>query len=172
LISLEISSINLTVKVCLLAHLEVTLPLAHQLRQLATSVWDVSWLCPHGLYPALTIVETSTTAQLTELAPSLINPSSRSLSIISCSCPNARAYGIPNNNTLVDTTQRPFPVKLNAEPVNDAMDEDVLEILDRVEGGMISMRAATRSRSDSELSRSWSEATEISESRYYTSVSR
>ncbi len=90
------------------------------------------------------------TAQLTELAPSLINPSSRSLSMISCSCPTARAYGMPNNNTLVDTTQRPFPVKLNAEPANEAMEEDVFEILDRVEGGMISTRAATRSMSDSE----------------------
>lgn len=57
---------------------------------------------------------------------------------------------MPNNNTLVDTTQRPFPVKLNAEPANEAMEEDVFEILDRVEGGMISTRAATRSMSDSE----------------------
>jgi hypothetical protein len=84
--------------------------------------------------------------------------------MISCSCPKASAYGIPSNNTLVDTTQRPLPVKLNAEPVNDAMEEDVEEIFARVEGGMMSTRAATRSRSDSEVWSSWSDATEISES--------
>jgi hypothetical protein len=88
---------------------------------------------------------------LTELAPSLMSPSSRSLSMISCSCPNAKAYGIPNNRTLVDTTHRPLPVKLNAEPVNDAIEEVVEEIFERVEGGMMSTRAATRSRSDSDV---------------------
>jgi hypothetical protein len=55
-------------------------------------------------------------------------------------------------------------VKLNAEPVNDAMEEDVEEIFARVEGGMMSTRAATRSRSDSEVWSSWSDATDISES--------
>ena len=55
-------------------------------------------------------------------------------------------------------------MKLKAEPVKDAMEEDVEEILPRVEGGMMSTSAATRSRSDSEVCTSRSEATEISES--------
>jgi hypothetical protein len=101
---------------------------------------------------------------LTEEAPSLINPSSLSLSIISCSCPNASAYGIPSSSTLVLITHNPLPVYDNAEPVKDAMEEDVEEIFARVEGGTISTRAATRSRSDSEVCSSASEATEISES--------
>lgn len=84
--------------------------------------------------------------------------------MISCSWPKARAYGIPNNKTLVDITQRLLPVKLKAEPVKDAMEEDVEEILPRVDGGMMSTSAATRSRSDSEVCTSRSEATEISES--------
>jgi hypothetical protein len=55
-------------------------------------------------------------------------------------------------------------VKLNAEPVKDAMEEDVEEIFARVEGGMMSTSAATRSSSDSEVWSSWSDATDISES--------
>jgi len=63
-------------------------------------------------------------------------------------------------------------VKLNAEPVKDAMEEDAEEIFLRVEGGMMSTRAATRSRRDSKVWSSWSEATEISESRIYCIVSK
>lgn len=70
--------------------------------------------------------------------------------MISCSCPRARAYGIPSNNTLVETTQRPLPVNFNAEPVKDAMEEDVEVIFARVEGGMMSASAATLSSSVSE----------------------
>lgn len=56
------------------------------------------------------IVSPTTQPTLTELAPSLISPSSLSLSIISCSWPKASAYGIPISSTLVDNTQRPLPV--------------------------------------------------------------
>lgn len=62
-------------------------------------------------------------------------------------------------------------MKLKAEPVRDAMEEDVEEIFPRVEGGMMSTSAATRSRRDSEVRSSWSEATEISESGVYCVVS-
>jgi hypothetical protein len=73
---------------------------------------------------------------------------------------------MPNSKTLVDTTQRLLPVKLRAEPVKEAMEEEVEEIFPRVEGGIMSTSAATRSRRDSEDWRSCSEATdEISESR-------
>lgn len=47
------------------------------------------------------------------------------------------------------------------------MEEDVEDILVRVEGGMMSTRAATRSRRDSEVWRSVSEDTEISESGWF-----
>ena len=110
----------------------------------------------------------SDTEKLTELAPSLIIPSSRSRSIISCSCAKARAYGIPSNKTLVDTTQRPLPVKLKAEPANLVIEEVVEEIFPRAEGGMMSTSAATLSRNDSDVRSSLSEATEISESEVIT----
>ncbi len=48
--------------------------------------------------------------------------------------------------------------------MKDAMEEDVKEIFPRAEGGMMSTRAATRSRSDSEVFTSRPDATEISES--------
>ncbi len=71
---------------------------------------------------------------------------------------------MPNSKILVDTTQRLLPVKPKAELVREAMEEDVEAILPRVEGGMMSTSAATRSRSDSDVCTSRSEATEISES--------
>ena len=72
---------------------------------------------------------------------------------------------MPSSRTLVDTTHRLLPVKLKAEPVKEAMAEEVEEILPRVEGGMMSTSAATRSSRDSEDCSSFSEATdEISES--------
>jgi hypothetical protein len=72
---------------------------------------------------------------------------------------------MPSSRTLVDTTQKLLPVKLKAEPVKEAMEEEVEEILPRVEGGMMSTSAATRSSRDSEDWSSCSEATdEISES--------
>jgi hypothetical protein len=156
---------------CLPGHLAVLSLLVHRLRLLVTSFALISSI--QSLW-AQSVTENSGTSglgKLTELAPSLINPSSRSLSIISCSCPNANAYGIPNNRTLVDTTQRPLPVKLIAEPVKDAMEEVVEENFARVDGGMMSTRAATRSRSDSDVWRSCSDATEISESGYSHIVS-
>jgi hypothetical protein len=93
-------------------------------------------------------------SRLTELAPSLIKPSSRSRSMISCSWPTASAYGMPSRRTLVETTQRLFPVKFKAEPVKEAMEEVVEEILPRVEGGMMSTSAAIRSSRDSDDLRS------------------
>ena len=101
---------------------------------------------------------------LTELAPSLIIPSSLSRSIISCSWAKASAYGMPNNNTLVDTTHRLLPVKLKADPAADATEDEADDAFARVDGGIISIRAAIRSRMVSWGSRSRSDAEEISES--------
>ena len=64
-------------------------------------------------------------------------------------------------------------MKRNAEPVKDAMEEEVDEIFARVAGGMISASAVTRSSIVSEARISWSEATDISESiGFYRIVSK
>lgn len=70
-----------------------------------------SSLCPR-CFPLYKLCFTSPAASpgcRSALAPSVIMPCRFSSSTISCSWPNASAYGMPSRNALVASIQRPFP---------------------------------------------------------------
>ena len=75
------------------------------------------------------------------LAPSAIMLCCLSISICSCSAPNANAYGIPNNSTLVTTSHRPLQPYVKPVEVLRYTEEDMEESFERVVGGMMSRRA-------------------------------
>jgi hypothetical protein len=87
-----------------------------------------------------------------------------SISTICCSSAKANAHGTPKNSALVLTTKSVLPLNTRPDLIQLVVTPTLLEMYDRVVGGIMSRRARSRSARDSSAGTSSSSSVEISES--------
>lgn len=93
-----------------------------------------------------------------------------SISITCCSSAKASAHGTPNRSALVLTTQRVLPLNSSPDLIQPVVVSTLLEMYDRVVGGIMSRSASNRSVNVSSSGISSSSSVEISESTEYISM--